>query len=36
MALIYSSFNQMIVKQIKQKERFAASPNSCDNLYEIV
>ena len=36
MVFTYSCFNQMIVKQVEEKKRFAASSNSCYNLYEIV
>ena len=36
MVFTYSCFNQMIMKQVEEKKRFAASSNSCYNLYEIV
>ena len=36
MVFTYSCFNQMIVKQVEEKKRFATSSNSSYNLYEIV
>ena len=36
MVFTYSCFNQMIMKQVEEKKRFAASSNSCYNLHEIV
>jgi uncharacterized protein YktA (UPF0223 family) len=36
MVFSYSCFYQMIVKQVEEKKRFAASSNSGYNLYEIV
>ena len=36
MVFAYSCFNQMIVKQVEEKKRFAASSDPSYNLYEIV
>ena len=36
MVFTYSCFNQMIVKQVEEKKRFAASSDPSYNLYEIV